>query len=149
MKRKHDEGYALLFALVVLLFLSIVAMFMMQLTGRDLNAQVASVDRMKDQYVAQGKLEQIIGQMDAATSVSQFEDLCTNTQQIPNSDENSYNATIQIVHGGAKYDVTIDCAVKLTKGNAASADQTFRVEYISYSITSTERTGSESGGATE
>lgn len=147
MKRKNDEGYALVFALVVLLFLSIVAMFMMQLTGRDLNAQIASVDRMKAQYSAQGELEKIIAQIEKSSTIDQLNTLCNginsrydvnggnNTQQTPVSDAVEYQMTIHMDIPEGKYIVTIDCVLRVYENSHTG---TYETDYNSYSISTAE-----------
>lgn len=154
MKRKYDEGYALVFTLVVVLFLSIVAMFMLQITGDDLEAQQASISRMKDQYAAQGELEKIKAQLEAATSAEDLAAVCNQY-----GDENvgdplldgtaDYIVTVHLEHPGSKYLVTIDCDMKAMHDPIGNR---YVVEYTSYSISSTEipRTqvpASENGGA--
>lgn len=144
MKRKHEEGYALVYSLVVLLVLSAVAMAIMAFAGRDLKAQQASIDRMKDQYAAQGKVEIIVAQLDAVSDPDDFYSICTDAQPIPNEGASGdYTATIQVIHVGEKYDVTIDCALRLTK---PSGETTYRVEYISYSISSEKQPDPVNGG---
>ena len=64
MMRKRDEGYALAFVLVVVVVICLVAVSMMTVSLRNLEAQTASVERMKDKYEAQGIVEQIVSSID-------------------------------------------------------------------------------------
>ena len=57
MRKKHDEGYVLIFVLVVISVLSIVAISLMSGALRNLQAQKASVERMQDKYAAEGMIE--------------------------------------------------------------------------------------------
>ena len=65
MMRKRDEGYALAFVLVVVVVICLVAVSMMTVSLRNLEAQTASVERMKDKYEAQGIVEQIVSSIDS------------------------------------------------------------------------------------
>lgn len=63
--KKRDEGYALAFVLVVVVVICLVAVSMMTVSLRNLEAQTASVERMKDKYEAQGIVEQIVSSIDS------------------------------------------------------------------------------------
>lgn len=58
--RKHDEGYALVLVLVVMVVLSIAATSLMSVGLRNLKGQQAVGDRMVDKYAAQGEIEKLI-----------------------------------------------------------------------------------------
>lgn len=55
--KKHDEGYALVFVLVVMVVLSLVATTLMTGALKNLQAQNASIERMEAKYVAEGMVE--------------------------------------------------------------------------------------------
>ena len=57
MRKKHDEGYVLVFVMVVIAVLSLVAITLMTGALKNLQAQSASIERMKDKYVAEGMIE--------------------------------------------------------------------------------------------
>ena len=57
--KKHNEGYALPFVLVVLVVLCIITVGIMDFSLRNLQTQQATIQRMKDKYVAAGKIEEI------------------------------------------------------------------------------------------
>lgn len=149
MKRKYDEGYALVFTLVVVLFLSIVAMFMMQLAGRDLTAQQASIDRMKNQYEAQGRIEEIVGKLENNAGTRTLTEIFGAVPEVEGVlNDNSYvTATVRIPSeddGTDKYQVTITCTLKLTartgssfateSGGGYALTGPCSVEYLSYEI---------------
>ena len=153
MKRNLNEGYALPFALVVLLFLSIVAMFMMQITGDDLEVQQASIARMQDQYAAQGELEKIVAHFSTATTSSELEEMFARfgSEQLPayNQEGSDYRVEILLTKSGVKYNVTIECELMVKRDPLRNR---YAVEYTSYSISSTEIprvqvTEPENGGA--
>lgn len=58
--KKHDEGYALVFVLVVMTVLGIVALTLMTGAAKNLNAQADSVSQMQDKYLAQGEIEKVV-----------------------------------------------------------------------------------------
>ena len=60
--RKYDEGYALPFAVVVMLVLCLVAVSILTVSLHNLQNQQASIERMQDKYEAQGKVEALIAQ---------------------------------------------------------------------------------------
>lgn len=57
--KKHNEGYALPFVLVVFLIISLVATSVLTVSLRNLQSQKASIQRMEEQYVAQGEIEKV------------------------------------------------------------------------------------------
>jgi len=58
--KKRDEGYVLAFVLVVIVVICLVAVSMMTVSLRNLEAQTASVERMQDKYQALGLMEETI-----------------------------------------------------------------------------------------
>ena len=56
--KKHDEGYALVLVLVVMLVLCLVATSVLTIALNNLKKQETSVARMKAKYEAQGKIEE-------------------------------------------------------------------------------------------
>ena len=58
--RKHDEGYALVFVLVVVVVLSVIAIALMTGALKNLQAQSSSIERMEDKYVAEGMIEVVV-----------------------------------------------------------------------------------------
>ena len=169
MKRKHDEGYALVFALVVLLFLSIVAMSMMQLTGRDLNAQIASIDRMKAQYAAQGELEKKIGILENNSGEKNLTQIFGSDLDIEGDmvDTSRVTAVVHISHnaGPGEYQVLIECKLRMIARDGSrfftedsEEDVVYKlngsciVEYLSFKMTSEkipEATTAPSEGGSE
>lgn len=163
MKRKRDEGYALVFALVVLLVLSIVGMTIMGLTYRDLKNQQDSIDRMKNQYEVQGKIEQIIGRLENNAVTTPLAAIFGVTPEYSNTEAivgetSAITATLRFSSdnsGAEKVKVTIECTLKLS----AAGTGTFlsdgaggfelsgpcKVEYLSYKVTSENI--SEGGGS--
>lgn len=67
--RKHDEGYALPFVLVVMTVLIIIALGVMGYAQRNLEAQKNSIVRMQEKYAAAGPIEQIIAAGESGKNV--------------------------------------------------------------------------------
>ena len=61
---KRNDGYALSYVLVVLMVLAIIATAVMAPPLRNLQMQQASIERMKDKYIAQGMVEQVVAQLE-------------------------------------------------------------------------------------
>ncbi|MBQ8621454.1 MAG: hypothetical protein IJ422_03975 [Oscillospiraceae bacterium] len=62
--RKHNEGYALPLVLVVMVVLCLVAMTMMSVSLRNMENQRASIERMQDQYIAEGTIEAVLAELE-------------------------------------------------------------------------------------
>lgn len=58
--KKHDEGYALVLVLVVMIVMSLVVASVLALSLRNMQNQTASIQRMQDKYAAQGQIEKTI-----------------------------------------------------------------------------------------
>lgn len=69
--KKHDEGYALPFVLVVLVVLCIIAVAIMDTSLRNLESQKTTIQRMQEKYAAAAKIEEICAAAESnATDVS-------------------------------------------------------------------------------
>lgn len=62
--KKRDEGYVLPLVLVVMVILCLVAVSVMSFALNNYKSQQASVQRMQDQYAAQGEIEKIVAKLD-------------------------------------------------------------------------------------
>ena len=61
--KKHNEGYALPFVLVVLIVLCIIAVGIMDFSLRNLRSQQNTIQRMEAKYETAGKIEEIVAAM--------------------------------------------------------------------------------------
>lgn len=61
--KKHNEGYVLPFVLVVLVVVCLVAVSLLTASLDSLKRQQSSIDHMKDQYAAQGLIEQDVAML--------------------------------------------------------------------------------------
>lgn len=64
--KKHSEGYALPFVLVVMVVLCMVSVSILSFSLKNLQSQQASIDRIKAQYEAAGEIEKVIGTLENA-----------------------------------------------------------------------------------
>lgn len=58
--KKRDEGYVLPLVLIVLVVICLIAVSLLTVSLNNLKNQQAMIDRMEDQYAAQGKVEEAI-----------------------------------------------------------------------------------------
>ena len=63
--RKHNEGYALVLVLVVLVVLCLLSSYLLSFSLRNLNNQKMAANRLQDQYTAAGQIEQTVGSIQA------------------------------------------------------------------------------------
>ena len=63
--RKHNEGYALVLVLVVLIVLGLLSTVILTGAQRNLEVHRSGVETMQDKYQAMGEIEKIIGALDA------------------------------------------------------------------------------------
>lgn len=63
MRKKHDEGYALVFVLVVMTVLSLISISLMTAALKNLQSQKTSVAQMEAKYEAQGEVEILLGEI--------------------------------------------------------------------------------------
>ena len=73
MKKKREEGYALVFVLVVIVVLSIISLSLMSISLRNLQAQTASIERMQDTYAALGAVEVLVAKLKSTEQLSNAE----------------------------------------------------------------------------
>lgn len=134
--KKHDEGYALVLVLVVMIVMSLVVASVLALSLRNMQNQTASIQRMQDKYAAQGQIEKTIQDIvNAAAPVA-----ISNASDISVSDDKlTLTLTLEAQSGTA----TVICKVELSSKAAVVYDEnadtyvltnpTYR--YLSYEIT--------------
>lgn len=65
--RKHDDGYILVYVMVVLLVFCLVAATILTAAHRNLQNQQKTIEQMKDQYVAEGMIEKVMAEWNTYT----------------------------------------------------------------------------------
>lgn len=69
MKKRYDDGYVLVYVVVVIVILSILVPAACANSLRNLKAQQASVERMQQLYEAEGQIERFVAEMQSETVV--------------------------------------------------------------------------------
>ncbi len=153
MKKKHEEGYALVFVLVVMIVLCTVALSLMGIALRNMHAQTSSIERMQDKYKAQGEIEVVVSKLENATEIprngiinfiSSITGIAEGNITYANSggtgDEGtitSLEATLKLVSkkGSAQIQCEIIWTVELDEKDDATYNiKSSKVEYKSYQI---------------
>lgn len=165
MQKKHDEGYALVFVLVVMTVLGIIAVSLMTGALSNIKRQTATVERMQEKYTAQGELErQIVLMADAIgkcasgtqyTRVSEAQKKIT--ESIPGMEwENegtsrSCKKTFVIESGSVRIDckVVFEGVISTESGGGEVIRKPSGISYESYNITRVSPTETPEGGASE
>ena len=147
--RKYDEGYALPFAVVVMLVLGIVVASILPFSLQNFKNQQASIERMQDKYEAQGEVEKAIALIE--TQVGDFlhqtyssvadaqahlkSEIGMNVEWL---DDESRSCTIElsIAHESVQIDCTIVLKDIITNGTGGGCTfQKPTITYESYTVT--------------
>ena len=64
MKKRNEDGYVLVYVMVVVFVLCAIALALMSSTLRTLQAQEAMVQRMTDKYEAMGEIERVVAELE-------------------------------------------------------------------------------------
>lgn len=136
--RKHDEGYALPFVLVVFLVFSLIATSVLTVSLNNLKKQKASIQRTQDQYAAQGEIEK------ACASIANKDDCFSGTVTkdtvqsalagitgVECSEATVAGDTVTVTLSATSGNLTINCKVEIKKANGG----TFEAVYKTYTIT--------------
>ncbi len=67
--KKYDEGYVLVYVMVVLVVFCLVAATILTSALRNLNHQQYEIAKMKDQYAAEGMIEKVVALLDKGGDV--------------------------------------------------------------------------------
>lgn len=155
--KKHDEGYVLAFVMVVITVLCLIAVLLMPLSLRNLQAQNDSIRRMQDKYAAQGVIETVVAKMDSEIRIENPNELGTYLKSdleaddvfildIPDEigeDESCLTAwvTITAKRGSARVDTTIIWSAYVTKTNGNYQITPDSLQYADYQVSSNQGGG--------
>ena len=64
MKKRNEEGFALVYVAIVIVILCTIATAIMSYNLRNLQAQEAMVQRMEDKYEAMGEIERVVAEIE-------------------------------------------------------------------------------------
>lgn len=124
---KRNDGYALSYVLVVLMVLAIISTAVMAPPLRNLQMQQASIERMKDKYIAQGMVEQVVAQLDGVTTPPNIADISHSQGVSVTVDSATNTYTIKATTSSGK--TTITAEVKLSKPDDTAK---YSISYLSY-----------------
>lgn len=159
--KKYDEGYALPFVLIVMVIICLVGVSILSNSLRNLQNQQASIKRMQEQYEAEGKIIQVIGELQKQGTICQStldticgEDVNYNETVEGNndysgivdsySDEGNGQSSLKVTFSAKQNDVTIITTIQFVgdiKENTLDLEKSYSFErdsltyeYLSYQI---------------
>jgi type II secretory pathway pseudopilin PulG len=147
--KKHDEGYVLAYVTVVLLIFCLVAAVILTGAMRNLNHQQDSIQKMKDQYVAEGMIEQVLAQLDKkgetifidCNSFKRTEEDAVITELTATIDE---GLLVLVSRSG---EVTVTYTLELTATSAVSFENQLTITGLkSYTFAPNQPVADEEGG---
>lgn len=132
--RKHNEGYALPFVLVVMTVLALVATSMMTLALRNLQNQRTSVERMQDRYTAEGAIEIVVARLSNEAELASFAGT-----SVEEAIKNKIDSICGEVYGEGSEDAVYvpdpeDAAQAIDEGTAAGFEYQFEIISTSGSV---------------
>lgn len=150
MMKKHNEGYTLPLVMVVLLVLAIVAVTIMTTSLKNMLRQQDFIEKMEDQYKAQGMIEEIVAKLAKAEGTSSVQDVLDDYKlqagegnETTEGEINSSVGTENVVnewngepiriwayHGS----IRIECEIRLTEKKKDDAVIGYEISYSAYSI---------------
>lgn len=102
--RKHNEGYVLPLVLVVMVIMSLIAVGVMSVSLRNLQAQKSDIERMQAQYAAQGQIETAMAKLTA--NLNSLKTGTGNTMDTEESDtriEDAIHGALTVPEGSTQY----------------------------------------------
>lgn len=148
--KKHDEGYVLAYVTVVLLIFCLVAAVILTGALRNLNHQQDSIQQMKDQYVAEGMIEQVLAQLDKKSETITID--CNNFKQVTADNTVIAELTASIEDGllvlsARSGDDTVTYTLKLTAEDFIVVDDEVIITNLqSYTFVPNQPATDEEGG---
>lgn len=151
--KKHNEGYALVLVLVVMVVLGLLSSIILTGSLRNVQSQQTAVTRMKDKYTAEAEIEKIVAALRAVSNGTvnntiplPIEDV---TITLPEEQKNQIEITAK--SGSVQIDVVLLLegeGAKITlftteQGDEYSVSNATGVRYISYEISTVTQGGSE------
>lgn len=130
--RKHDEGYALVLVLVVLIVLGLLSTTILTGAQRNIEVHRSSVETMQNKYQAMGEIEKIIGALETHIG-EQLEILKATGDQW----ELAYDHEKNEIRMKSSYgNVQIDCILRIEGAIIDGVDAIDVRHLLGYTITS-------------
>lgn len=154
--KKHDEGYVLAFVMVVITVLCLIAVLLMPLSLRNLEAQNDSIRRMQDKYAAQGVIETVVAKMDSDIEIGDLDDLETVLKSYLGADDEfnlyspdgidedeSFTAKVMITakRGSARVEATLIWYADVTEAGGNYQITPNLLQYEAYQVSSIREVG--------
>lgn len=143
--KRHQEGYVLLYVVVVIAVMSIVAVAVASGAMSNMRAQEASIRRMQEQYTALGYIEELAAQIQEKTSINEVKSVTGQkdgeqtkaTIEWPSETDastNTVSGTVTATAGSTK--VTAQLTVEIESGSEKTT-----VTYGGYTVSAVEEEG--------
>ena len=152
--KKRQEGYVLLYVVVVIILLSVVAMTISTISLRNLQRQQASLERTQQLYAAEGEIERFVANVESKAlevTAAESEDAartafghqmgacCTSGNDItlgtPSWDAAGTTCTVTVtVNGAVAVSAEIEFRLTITEESGQYKITAVAASYLSYTI---------------
>ena len=126
--KKHNEGYALIFVLVVLAVLFVIVSLILPTTIRNHEAQLRSIQMMKDKYEAQGAIEMLVAKLENWDKEEEWYKIDILEEELRTLREQKSNEIINEAHSeineAGTYKLEYDVTASEGKGELVKLDGT-------------------------
>lgn len=126
--KKHNEGYALIFVLVVLAVLFVIVSLILPTTIRNHEAQLRSIQTMKDKYEAQGAIEMLVAKLENWDKEEEWYKIAILEEELRTLREQKSNKIINEaqskINEAGTYKLEYDVTASAGKGELISLDGT-------------------------
>lgn len=154
--KKNNEGYVLVFVVVVMLVLALVATAVMTFSLHSLKSQQNSIQRTQDQYAAGGEIEKVVAKLENVTESESLSDICGQTVTYENLrvSQNNKELTVELTTAVENCSVAITCKLKITADSITAENEVYKITnvtsvvYESYQITTVTQEATTGGGET-
>jgi type II secretory pathway component PulJ len=134
--KKHNDGYALPFVLVVMVVVCLIAVSVMSFSLRCLQSQQASIARMTDKYKAMGRLEIVISQLERAeagnTVLLEIKDSDAGFLFVYDDSNRCFTIAAKENETIVGYKITVDASVSLQTNNDKDFYAVTNLKSLSY-----------------
>ena len=109
--RKHNEGYALVLVLVVLIVLALLATTILTSAQRNLEVHKHGIQYMENKYQAQGEIEKFLGQLEKFSEPVELTEVTEGDWLLSYNEDEGRIFITSICDG-----VQIDCTIQIAGG---------------------------------
>ena len=148
MKKQHDDGYVLVYVMVVITVLCLIAVSLLSISLENMQAQTADIERMRDKYAVQGDIEKVVAQLEAISEIpkdntenflkenlgAMVNDINVSTSSVNGKSGRDVKITIVSVKDTIQVDCVLIWSVTLTETVDKYGISSSKIEYDSYQI---------------